>query len=168
MGKELQESHDTVTVLALDNMGDISGACSTGGLALKMHGRVGDSPIIGSGLYVDNEVGACGATGVGEIIMKCCSSFLVVELMRNGLSPKDACKTAIERIVKKYKLGEQKNLFGGDPIFSKIFGVKPDVALIALNKKGEIGAYSVFKGFQYSFFQNSKTTLLDSDYMLLK
>ena len=95
------ENHDTIGMLAIDNSGNISGACTTSGLAYKMGGRVGDSPIIGSGLFVDNEIGACVATGLGEEVVKTVGSFLVVELMRQGKSPQEACEEAINRIVNK-------------------------------------------------------------------
>ena len=95
------ENHDTIGMLAIDKNGDISGACTTSGLAYKMAGRVGDSPIIGSGLFVDNEVGGCVATGLGEEVVKTVGSFLVVELMRQGKSPQEACEEAIGRIVNK-------------------------------------------------------------------
>ena len=95
------DDHDTITSLAQDNDGNLSGACTTSGLAYKLLGRVGDSPIIGAGMYVDNEVGAAGATGVGELVMKTCGSFLVVELMRQGYSAMDACNEAVNRIVKQ-------------------------------------------------------------------
>ena len=94
------ENHDTIGMLAIDKNGDISGACTTSGLAYKMGGRVGDSPIIGSGLFVDNEVGAAVATGMGEEVVKTVGSFLIVELMRQGKSPQEACEEAIGRIVK--------------------------------------------------------------------
>ena len=95
------DDHDTITSLAQDNDGNIAGACTTSGLAYKLHGRVGDSPIIGAGMYVDNEIGAAGATGVGELVMKTCGSFLVVELMRQGFSAMEACNEAVNRIVKQ-------------------------------------------------------------------
>jgi len=127
------ENHDTVGLLALDQAGNIAGGCSTSGLAFKMHGRVGDSPIIGAGLFVDNEVGAAVATGVGELVMRTLGAFLVVELMRNGLTPQEACQEAIQRIAKK----------------------NPDikdyqVGLLALNKAGQTGAYALQKGFRYA------------------
>jgi len=127
------ENHDTVGLLAMDKKGNICGGCSTSGLAYKMHGRVGDSPIIGAGLYVDNEVGAAVATGLGELVMRTLSSFLVVELMRQGATPQDACMEAILRIVKR------------NPDFQHY-----QVGLLALNKKGETGSYSLQKGFSYA------------------
>ena len=126
-------NHDTIGMLAMDAQGNLSGACSTSGMAFKMSGRVGDSPIIGAGLFVDNEVGAATSTGVGEEVIKICGSHLVVELMRQGLAPEDACKRAVDRIVKRNGLNAKTI----------------QVAFIALNKKGEFGGYSALKGFNY-------------------
>ncbi len=126
-------NHDTIGMLALDVNGNLSGACSTSGMAFKMSGRVGDSPIIGAGLFVDNEIGAATSTGVGEEVIKICGSHTVVELMRQGLSPEEACKKAVERIVKRNGVNA-KTL---------------QVAFIALNKKGEYGGYSILKKFDY-------------------
>ncbi len=120
---DLPDSHDTITMLVLGADGTISGGCSTSGLAGKLPGRVGDSPILGSGLYVDNEVGAAGATGVGENVMRYCASFLVVELMRQGLSPTEACRQTLARIARV------------DPL-----GKKLDIHFVALDKKGRYGA----------------------------
>ncbi len=123
----------------MDASGNISGACTTSGLAYKMHGRVGDSPVIGAGLYVDNEVGAASASGVGEEVIRIVGSHLVVELMRQGLKPEEACKKAVERIVQR------------GPERSKTI----QVAFIALNKQGEIGGYSLQPGFSYSVRSNT-------------
>jgi len=128
--------HDTIGLLAVDENGDIAGACTTSGLAYKMHGRVGDSPVIGAGLFVDNEVGAATATGMGELVLKTCGSFLVVELMRNGKKPQEACKEAVLRIVRK------------DPE-----NVKRQVGFIAVNKNGEVGGFSLQPGFNYALLQ---------------
>jgi N4-(beta-N-acetylglucosaminyl)-L-asparaginase len=125
------ENHDTIGMLAIDENGDLSGACTTSGLAYKMAGRVGDSPIIGAGLYVDNKVGAATATGLGEEIVKNVGSFLIVELMRQGKSPQEACEIAVQRIVDR----------SGDRI--KDF----QVGFIALNKKGEYGSFAIHPGF---------------------
>ena len=84
------ENHDTISMLLRDKHGDLFGACTTSGAAWKMHGRVGDSPIIGAGLFLDNDVGAAAATGLGEAIIKTSGSAMVVELMRQGYSPKEA------------------------------------------------------------------------------
>lgn len=142
------ENHDTIGILAMDNNGDISGACTTSGLAYKMAGRVGDSPIIGSGLFVDNQVGAAVATGLGEEVLKTVGSFLIVELMRQGKSPQEACEEAIGRIVNKPN-SNYKNF---------------QVGYIAMNKKGETGFYSVHKGFSMRKFQDAKNENLESDY----
>lgn len=132
------KNHDTIGMVAMDANGNISGACTTSGLAYKMHGRVGDSPVIGAGLYVDNEVGAASASGVGEEVIRIVGSHLVVELMRQGLKPEEACKKAVERIVQR------------GPERSKTI----QVAFIALNKQGEVGGYSLQPGFSYSVRSN--------------
>lgn len=138
------DDHDTITSLAQDNDGNLSGACTTSGLAYKLHGRVGDSPIIGAGIYVDNEVGAAGATGVGELVMKTCGSFLVVELMRQGYSAMEACNEAVNRIVRQE---------GGK--------TKLQVGYIALGKDGSIGYSSIQKGFQYALYKDGVNKLHD-------
>lgn len=139
------EYHDTIGMLALDENGDMAGACTTSGLAFKMHGRVGDSPIIGAGLYVDNEVGGATSTGMGELVMKTVGSFLVVELMRIGRSPQQACEEAVKRIVAK--IPDNK---------------KFQVGYLAMNKQGETGAYSLRKGFNYALFQDRQNRLIDA------
>jgi N4-(beta-N-acetylglucosaminyl)-L-asparaginase len=127
-------NHDTMGTIALDANGDVSGMCTTSGMGFKMRGRVGDSPIIGAGLFVDNEVGAATSSGQGEEVIRVCGTHLVVEFMRNGLSPYEACKKAVERIIKP------------NPERAKTF----QVGFIAINKQGEVGAYSVQKGFNYT------------------
>lgn len=141
-----KNNHDTIGMIAIDTNGNLSGACTTSGLSYKMHGRVGDSPIIGAGLYVDNEVGAATATGVGEEVIRIVGSHLVVELMRQGKSPTDACKLAVERIVKRNP-SKSKNV---------------QVGFLALNKKGEFGAYALQKGFNYAVRHKNQDRLLDS------
>ncbi len=94
-------NHDTIGMVAMDTNGQLSGACTTSGMAYKLHGRVGDSPIIGAGLYVDNEIGAATSTGVGEEVIRIVGSHLVVELMRQGHKPEAACKKAVERIISR-------------------------------------------------------------------
>ena len=126
------ENHDTIGMLCLDKNNNISGACTTSGLAYKMRGRVGDSPIIGSGLFIDNKVGGAVATGLGEEVVKTVGSFLVVELMRQGKSPQEACEAAVKRIVSS---NSQENKF--------------QVAYIAMNKNGDVGSYSIEPGFTY-------------------
>ena len=128
------KNHDTIGMVALDAKGNMSGACTTSGMAYKLHGRVGDSPIIGAGLYVDNEVGAATSTGVGEEVIRIVGSHLVVELMRQGMEPETACKKAVERIVAR------------NPATAK----EVQVGFLALNKKGEYGAYALQEGFSYA------------------
>lgn len=142
------ENHDTIGMLAIDKNGDISGACTTSGLAYKMAGRVGDSPIIGSGLFVDNEIGACVATGLGEEVVKTVGSFLVVELMRQGKSPQEACEEAISRIVNKPN-SDYKNF---------------QVGYIAVNKQGVTGSYSIHQWFSMTKFQDGVNQQIQSDY----
>lgn len=144
-----EDNHDTIGMVALDAMGNISGACTTSGLAWKLKGRVGDSPIIGAGMFIDNEVGGAAATGVGEEVIKICGSFLIVELMRQGRSPQEACEEAVNRIARK-----QKN--PGDF----------QVAFIALNKKGETGAYAVKQHVNYALMTEGKNELIDTKYLV--
>lgn len=139
------ENHDTIGIIALDAAGNLSGACTTSGMAYKLHGRVGDSPIIGAGLYVDNEVGAATATGVGEEVIRIVGCHLVVELMRQGNSPQDACRLAVERILKK------------NPEKAK----QVQVGFLALNKQGEYGAYCLQKGFTYAVHTDAGNKLFD-------
>lgn len=143
------ENHDTIGMVALDAHGNLSGSCTTSGLAYKMHGRVGDSPIIGAGMYVDNEVGAACATGVGETVLRICGSYLVVEFMRQGFSPSEACKKAIDRLVSK------------NPNYKEV-----QVGFLAINKKGEHGAFALQKGFNYALADNTGNKMFDADYLL--
>ncbi len=143
-----KENHDTIGLLAMDAKGNISGGCSTSGMAYKMRGRVGDSPVIGAGLYVDNEIGAATSTGVGEEVIRCVGSHLVVELMRQGLSPEAACRKAVERIVKK------------NPAKSKTI----QVGFLAMNKKGQYGAYALQKGFTYAVKTATTETIIPGKY----
>lgn len=147
------ENHDTIGMIALDASGNLSGACTTSGMAFKMHGRVGDSPIIGAGLYVDNEIGAATATGHGEEVIRIAGCHLVVELMRQGKSPEDACKEAVNRVV-KLTANRKKNL------------KDIQVGFIALNKKGEYGSYCVQSGFNYAVYDGKGNNLIDADYHL--
>jgi L-asparaginase/N4-(beta-N-acetylglucosaminyl)-L-asparaginase len=139
------ENHDTISMLAIDQAGNMSGACTTSGMAWKMHGRIGDSPIIGASLYVDNEVGGACATGVGEAVIKIVGSHLVVELMRQGNSPEQACKLAVERIIKRYK--DITDL---------------QVGFLAMNKNGEYGAYAIHTGFNFAVHNGTKNELIDA------
>lgn len=147
------ENHDTIGMIALDAHGNLSGACTTSGMAFKMHGRVGDSPIIGAGLYVDNEIGAATATGHGEEVIRITGCHLVVELMRQGKSPQKACEEAVSRIVKltQNRGKELKDI---------------QVGFIALNKNGEYGSYCVQGGFNYAVQDASGSKLIDANYFL--
>lgn len=129
------ENHDTIGLLALDKNGELAAACTTSGAAYKYHGRVGDSPIVGAGLYADNEVGAATATGWGEAVVRACGSFLVVELMRQGHSPTDACRLAVERVIAK------------NPDYREI-----QVGFIALAKDGTTGGYCIHPDFDYAVY----------------
>ena len=140
------KNHDTIGMLAIDRGGDLSGACTTSGLAYKMRGRVGDSPIIGAGLYVDNEIGAATATGVGEEVIRIVGAHLIVELMRQGLKPEEACKAGVERII-KFAPEKSKNI---------------QVGFLAINKGGEYGAYCLQKGFTYSVRSEKEETVYTS------
>lgn len=139
------ENHDTIGMIGLDASGKLAGSCTTSGLAYKMHGRIGDSPIIGAGLFVDDEVGAATATGLGESIIRICGSFLIVELMRQGRSPQEACEEAVRRLVAKNK--NIKDIQAG---------------FLAINKDGEVGAYAVHPGFNYAQATESGNVLIDA------
>lgn len=143
-------NHDTIGMIAMDATGNLSGSCTTSGMAFKMHGRVGDSPIIGAGLYVDNEVGGCAATGQGEDVIRIGGAAIVVEFMRMGMSPAAACKKAIERIaaVKKEKAKDIQ------------------VAFIALAKDGTVGAYALQKGFTYAVTDKEGAKFYNAHYHL--
>jgi N4-(beta-N-acetylglucosaminyl)-L-asparaginase len=132
-------NHDTMGTIAIDLHGNLSGMCTTSGMGFKMRGRVGDSPIIGSGLFVDNEVGAAVATGQGEEIIRISGCHLVVELMRNGATPQEACEKAIARIAKR------------DPAKAKDF----QACFIAMNHQGEIGAFALHPGFNYTLYSQT-------------
>lgn len=136
-------NHDTIGMVAMDASGNLSGSCTTSGMGFKMRGRVGDSPIIGAGLYVDNEVGAATSTGQGEDVIRICGTHTVVEFMRQGFSPEQACKKAVERIYKAK--GESARSI--------------QVGFLALNKKGEIGAFCLQKGFTYAVKNNKEEKL---------
>ena len=146
------ENHDTISMLALDQMGDLAGACTTSGAAFKMHGRVGDSPLIGAGLFLDNKVGAAAATGLGEAVIRTAGSAMVVELMRMGKSPAEACETIVRRIFEIHEKNHKlENL---------------QVGFIALNKQGEYGAFSLRKGFNFAVHDPDTNQLMDAAYIL--
>lgn len=142
------ENHDTIGMLALDENGNLAGACTTSGMAYKLHGRIGDSPIIGAGLFVDQEVGAACATGVGEAVIRTAGSAMVVELMRNGKSPEDACKEVVDRILKKHDNVE--NL---------------QVGFVALDKNGQYGCYSVYEGFNIARTDKENDDMVDANFV---
>lgn len=142
-------NHDTMGLVALDASGNMSGAVTTSGMAFKIHGRVGDSPIIGAGLFVDNEVGAATSSGVGEEVIRICGTHLVVEFMRHGDSPEVACRKAVDRIVNR-DMKKARTL---------------QVGFLALNKKGEYGAYAVQKGFAFSVKSNGEEKVIPSKYV---
>lgn len=141
------ENHDTIGMIAMDAQGQLAGACTTSGWAYKMHGRVGDSPIIGAGLFVDDEVGAATATGLGEAIVRVAGSHTVVELMRQGYTPFDACKEACMRIIRKHK---------------DLTGLQ--CGFIALDKNGNYGAYSIYAGFNFALRNAEGEALVDAKF----
>lgn len=143
-------NHDTMGMLAMDSKGDMSGGVTTSGMAFKIHGRAGDSPIVGAGLFVDNEVGCATSSGVGEEVIRICGTHLVVEFMRQGLSPESACRKAVERIVNR------------DPAKAKTI----QVGFLAMNKKGEHGAYAIQKGFVYSIRTATENKIIKSKYLM--
>lgn len=140
------ENHDTIGMVGIDAQSRMAGTCTTSGLAYKMHGRVGDSPIIGAGLYVDEESGAATATGLGETIIKVAGSFLVVEYMRQGRSPAEACKAAVDRLIHKNRENIE-NMQAG---------------FIAINKDGEYGGYAVHPGFNYAVHTVEGNVMVDA------
>ena len=139
-------NHDTIGMIALDSFGNLSGSCTTSGAGFKMRGRVGDSPVIGAGLYVDNEVGAVVATGQGEDVIRVAGASAVVEQMRQGKSPEEACKFVVERI-RRIKKEKAKDI---------------QICFIALNKKGEVGAYALHKGFNFAVHTKDGNKLFES------
>jgi N4-(beta-N-acetylglucosaminyl)-L-asparaginase len=139
-------NHDTIGMIAIDSKGNLSGSCTTSGMGFKMRGRLGDSPIIGAGLFVDNEVGAATATGQGEDVIRIAGSHTVVELMRQGLSPAEACKQAVSRIL-RIKGDKAKAI---------------QIGFIAINKKGEYGGYGLQKGFSFAVKSNREENLIQA------
>jgi N4-(beta-N-acetylglucosaminyl)-L-asparaginase len=140
-----RENHDTIGMIGLDAAGKLAGSCTTSGLAYKMHGRVGDSPIIGAGLFVDDQVGAATATGLGESIIRICGSFLIVELMRQGRSPQEACEEAVRRLVAKNKQIEDIQ-----------------AGFLAMNTEGEVGAFAVHPGFTFAKATEAGNVLMNA------
>ena len=142
------ENHDTIGMLALDASGRMAGACTTSGMAYKIRGRVGDSPIIGAGLFIDGDVGGATATGVGEAMIRTAGASAVVESMRRGASPEEACYDIVQRILKKHP------------------GVEGmQVGFLAMNMQGEYGGYSVYNGFNYALRSKDRNEMVDAKYM---
>ena len=142
------ENHDTIGMLALDANGRMAGACTTSGMAYKIRGRVGDSPIIGAGLFIDGDVGGATATGVGEAMIRTAGSSAVVESMRRGASPEEACYDIVQRILRKHP--------GVDGM---------QVGFLAMNMQGETGGYSVYNGFNYALRNKGQNEMIDAKYM---
>jgi N4-(beta-N-acetylglucosaminyl)-L-asparaginase len=142
------ENHDTIGLLAMDATGKFAGSCTTSGMAFKIHGRVGDSPIIGAGLFVDGDVGAACATGTGELVIRIAGSHTVVELMRQGVEPEEACRQAVQRI-----LAKNPGLMGHQ------------VGFLALRKDGVHGASSLVKGFNYALHTLDGNRMFDAPFL---
>lgn len=143
-------NHDTMGMIALDSSGKITVGVTTSGMAFKMHGRVGDSPVIGAGLFADDEVGAATSSGLGEEVIRMCGTHLVVEFMRQGSTPQQACKKAVHRIIKN------------DPVKAKTL----QVGFIALDKKGRYGAYAIQKGFVFAVKTATENKVLESKFLI--
>ena len=146
------ERHDTIGILAIDQQTRIAGACTTSGAAFKMHGRVGDSPVIGAGMFVDNEVGGAASTGLGEMVLRTLGSFLVVEEMRRGAHPQKAAEIAVKRIVKKYPKQSEE----------------AQVGFIAIDKKGRHGGFAIHPGFNFVVYQNNENKVFEAQSLLSK
>jgi L-asparaginase/N4-(beta-N-acetylglucosaminyl)-L-asparaginase len=138
------ENHDTIGLLALDKEGRLAGGCTTSGLAFKMHGRVGDSPIIGAGLFVDPEVGGATATGLGEAVLRTVGSFLVVELMRQGADPEEACREAVKRIIDRMPVADLQ------------------VGYLALDPEGRVAGHAIHPGFNFAYTTQAASRLIDA------
>jgi len=146
-------NHDTIGMVAIDAKGNLSGSCTTSGMAFKLRGRVGDSPIIGAGLFVDNEIGAATATGLGEEVIKICGSHLVVQYMGQGLHPEEACKKAVEKIIRNKQ---------GDPKLKDT-----QVGFIAINKQGQYGGYCIQQGFSFAVcYADDKNFMVNGKHVL--
>jgi N4-(beta-N-acetylglucosaminyl)-L-asparaginase len=145
-GSGQEHNHDTIGMLALDAAGNLGGACTTSGMAYKLRGRIGDSPIIGAGLFVDNEVGAATSSGVGEEVVRVCGSHTVVELMRQGRKPEAACREAVERIARKRGAST----------------IDLQVGFIAISRRGTFGAFALQKGFTYAVQSNAGVQIFEA------
>ena len=145
-----ERNHDTIGILALDHSGHLAGACTTSGMAFKLRGRVGDSPISGAGLFVDGEIGAASATGVGEECLRICGSHTVVELMRQGRTPEQACKEAVQRIARRYPTPREDL----------------QMAFVALACDGRFGGYALRPGFNYAVRTSTGSRLVEAPSLL--
>ena len=154
MGINEDGNHDTIGMVAIDKEGRLSASCTTSGTAWKLHGRVGDTPIIGAGIYVDGKVGAAAATGRGEECVRACGSFLAVEMMRQGKSPQEACEYAARRVVELNLLSHHNR------------DHEYQVGFIAINAAGESGAASVREGFEYALYKGGRNILSKSEYVI--
>ncbi len=150
-------THGTINCIAVDAAGRLAGVTTTSGLSWKLSGRVGDSPIIGAGLYVDNEIGAAGSTGLGEANLQTCASFRIVDSMGRGATPEEACLKALEAVAAKAKLTPRLCDADGRPNFGLEF--------YALNKKGEFGAAGFYEGGRYAAHDGAVNKLRDAAYL---
>jgi N4-(beta-N-acetylglucosaminyl)-L-asparaginase len=159
-GVRVLRTHGTITCLALDERGRMAGVTTTSGLSFKLAGRVGDSPIIGAGLYVDNEVGAAGSTGLGEANLQTCACVKIVDLMERGSSPEQACLKVCEFVARKSRLWARFQGPDGRPGFGLDF--------YALNKKGVYGAAGLYAGGKYAVHDGVENKLRDCAYLFRK
>ncbi len=143
------EQHDTIGIVAQDAQGRLAGACTTSGMAFKMHGRIGDSPVIGAGMFCDNEVGTVACTGLGEMVLRTLGSFLVVEEMRRGKHPEKAIIAALRRIAAKYPEQAKEHQIG----------------FVAIDRRGRTGAYALQSGYQYAIYQNGENKVFNSPFL---
>ena len=153
---EVMQTYGTINCVAKDLKGNISGVTTTSGLSYKIPGRVGDSPIIGAGLYIDNEVGGAGSTGRGEANLANCSSVMIVEFMRQGKSPEEACLMACKRIIDHTKMKRLLN-DDGKPNFN--------VTFYAINKRGEYGSASIWSGGKFTVHDGKTNSKLDCAFL---
>jgi isoaspartyl peptidase/L-asparaginase-like protein (Ntn-hydrolase superfamily) len=145
------ENHDTIGVLALDRQGTVAAGCSTSGLSWKLPGRVGDSPIIGQGLYTDPALGACVCTGHGELVAGICGAFLAIEILRRGGSPEDACAEVMNRLTKSYRLHEQDQ-----------------VGVIVLARSGKFATASLRQGYKTAIRTADREEIIEPGLVVYK
>ncbi len=155
--KPYVEHYGTINCLAVDARGSLAGVTTTSGYAFKLPGRVGDSPIIGAGLYVDNAIGAAGSTGFGEANLRTCASFLIVHLMGQGVSPEEACLKAMQAVADKSKLQPRLRNEDGLPNFGHSF--------YALNKKGEYGSANMWSGGRFAVHDGQENAFREAAYL---